>query len=50
MTMERIFGHFKSQDAPTTATYDPADPATYEHYLHAMMADATDYEEFDSSG
>ena len=44
MTMERIFGHFKSQDAPSTATYDPADPATYEHYLHAMMADATDYE------
>jgi hypothetical protein len=44
--MERIlFPHFKDQNAPTTAAYDPRDPESYQQYVRAMMADARDYED-----
>lgn len=43
--MEQIFPHFKSSKRPGSTYYDPADPESYESYLHARMDDATDYEQ-----
>jgi hypothetical protein len=42
--MEKLFYHFKSQDAPSTAAYDPQDPESYKSYVKAMMSDARDFE------
>jgi hypothetical protein len=44
MPLERLFAHFKDQNAPSTSAYDPADPESYDHFVKAMMVDAWDYE------
>ena len=45
MAMERIFAHFKDQTSASSSAYDPADQDSYDQYIHAMMADALDYED-----
>jgi hypothetical protein len=42
--MERIFASFKDSSSPSTASYDPTDPDSYEQFLNAMIKDARDYE------
>jgi hypothetical protein len=42
--MERIFAHFKDPNPPSSASYDPQDPDSYDQYIRAMMGDAIDYE------
>jgi hypothetical protein len=42
MAMERIFATFK-EGGPTDA-YDPADPASYEAFIQALIRDSRDYE------
>lgn len=43
MALERIFASFK-EGGPIDGGYDPADPATYEQFIHAMIRDSRDYE------
>ena len=43
MPLERIFAHFK-EGAPPDGGYDPADPATYEQFVQAIIRDSRDYE------
>lgn len=40
--LERLFSTFKEGGA--TDAYDPADPDTYENYIHALIRDSRDYE------
>jgi hypothetical protein len=42
--VERIFAHFKDQSSPSSSTYDPSDPESYDQYVRALMGDAVDYE------
>jgi hypothetical protein len=42
MALERLFT-FKD-GATTPNSYDPGDPATYQHFIHALITDARDYE------
>jgi hypothetical protein len=42
VALERIFATFK-EGGPTDA-YDPADPASYEYFIQAMIRDSRDYE------
>ena len=43
MPLERLFAHFK-EGTPQDGGYDPADPATYESFIHAIISDSRDYE------
>ena len=43
MALERIFAHFK-EGGPPDGGYDPADPATYEQFIQAIIRDSRDYE------
>ena len=43
MPLERLFAHFK-EGAPPDGGYDPADPATYEQFVQAIIRDSRDYE------
>src|SRR5690242_19460438 len=43
MALERIFATFK-EGGPPDGGYDPADPASYEQYIQAMIRDSRDYE------
>ena len=43
MALERIFATFKEGGPPQDA-YDPADPASYEEYIQALIRDSRDYE------
>ena len=43
--VERLFPHFKDQHAPSSAVYDPQDPATYETFVQGLMEDSQDYED-----
>jgi len=40
--MERLFYTFK--DSGTATQYDPADPESYEQFIHALIYDSRDYE------
>src|SRR5215475_3398225 len=43
--MERIFQTFKGDDNKSVPTsYDPGDPESYVQFIHALIADARDYE------
>ena len=41
--MERLFASFKDSGT-NTGVYDPDDPESYEHYIHALITDSQDYE------
>ena len=43
MPLERIFAHFK-EGGPPDGGYDPADPASYEQFVDAIIRDSRDYE------
>ena len=43
MPLERLFAHFK-EGGPQDGGYDPADPASYEQYVQAIIRDSRDYE------
>ena len=43
MPLERLFAHFK-EGTPRDGGYDPADPDTYESFIHAIIKDSRDYE------
>ena len=42
--MERLFASFKDSSSPSTSSYDPSDPDSYEQFLDAMIKDSRDYE------
>jgi hypothetical protein len=43
MAIERLFAHFK-EGGPRDGGYDPADPASYEQFVQAIISDSRDYE------
>ena len=43
MPLERIFSSLK-EGGPPDGGYDPADPATYEQFIQAIITDSRDYE------
>ena len=43
MAIERLFAHFK-EGGPPDGGYDPADPASYEQFVQAIIRDSRDYE------
>jgi hypothetical protein len=44
MALERLFAHFK-EGGPRVGGYDPADPASYESFIQAIISDSRGYEE-----
>ena len=44
MALERLFAHFK-EGGPRDGGYDPADPASYESFIQAIISDSRGYEE-----
>jgi hypothetical protein len=42
--VERLFASFKGSDGTNTGVYDPDDPESYAHYIHALIDDSRDYE------